>query len=79
MLKPAELKQITIFSCLSEEDVVWLSQRTADLHLVAGEYLIHEGESTSFFVLVEGIAGCGQKSRGCGQRMKSSKTRVCED
>src|SRR6202012_5546869 len=31
-----------------------LSQHTADLRLEAGEYLIHEGEPTAFFVVVEG-------------------------
>jgi thioredoxin reductase (NADPH) len=55
MLTPSELKRIKIFSCLNEEDLVWLTQQTADLHLLPGEYLIHEGEPTSFFVLVEGI------------------------
>jgi len=29
---------------------MWLSQQAADLHLEPGEYLIHEGEPTPFFV-----------------------------
>jgi thioredoxin reductase (NADPH) len=32
----------------------WLSQQAADLHLEPGEYLIHEGEPTPFFVVMEG-------------------------
>lgn len=54
MLTATELKRISIFSCLSEANLEWLSQKAADLHLEAGEYLIHEGESTPFFVVLEG-------------------------
>lgn len=54
MLSSRELKEVPIFSCLKEADIRWLSQHTADLHLEPGEYLIHEGESSSFFVLMEG-------------------------
>ena len=56
MLAMRELKQVKIFSCLGEQDLQWLSQQIADVHLEPGEYLIHEGEPTSFFVLLEGIA-----------------------
>lgn len=54
MLSSRELKETQIFSCLKEADLLWLSQHTADLHLEPGEYLIHEGEPSSFFVLMEG-------------------------
>jgi hypothetical protein len=54
MLRSADLKETQIFSCLKEADLLWLSQHTADLHLEPGEYLIHEGEPRSFFVLMEG-------------------------
>ena len=33
---------------------MWLSQQAADLHPEPGEYLIHEGEPTPFFVVMEG-------------------------
>lgn len=56
MLATVELKRLKIFSCLSEQDLHWLSMQIADVHLEAGEYLIHEGEPTSFFVLLEGVA-----------------------
>ncbi len=56
MLTPEELKQTKIFSCLDEQDLQWLSLQAAHLHLEPGEYLIHEGEPASFFVLVEGTA-----------------------
>jgi thioredoxin reductase (NADPH) len=54
MLTFPELKKITIFSCLNDANLTWLSQQAADLHLEPGEYLIHEGEPTSFFVVMDG-------------------------
>jgi len=54
MLTSSELKKIPIFSCLNDANLMWLSQQAADLHLEPGEYLIHEGEPTPFFVLMEG-------------------------
>ena len=54
MLTSSELKKIPIFACLNEANLMWLSQQAADLHLEPGEYLIHEGEPTPFFVVVEG-------------------------
>jgi thioredoxin reductase (NADPH) len=54
MLTSSELKKIPIFSCLNDANLTWLSQQAADLHLEPGEYLIHEGEPTPFFVVMEG-------------------------
>lgn len=54
MLTIPELKNIPVFACLSEANLAWLSQVAADVHLEPGEYLIHEGEPTSFFVVLEG-------------------------
>jgi thioredoxin reductase (NADPH) len=54
MLTSADLKKIPVFGCLDGENLLWLSQQAADVHLKPGEYLIHEGEPTSFFVLIEG-------------------------
>src|ERR1700756_1781408 len=54
MLTSSELKKIPIFACLNDANLIWLSQNAADLHLEPGEYLIHEGEPTPFFVVMEG-------------------------
>src|SRR6201990_23764 len=54
MLTSAELNKIPIFSRLNESNLKWLSQQAADVHLEPGEYLIHEGEFTPFFVVLEG-------------------------
>ena len=54
MLTSSELKKIPIFACLNDANFIWLSQQAADLHLEPGDYLIHEGEPTHFFVVLEG-------------------------
>ena len=54
MLTIPELKSIPVFACLNDANLTWLSQLAADIHLEPGEYLIHEGEPTSFFVVLEG-------------------------
>jgi thioredoxin reductase (NADPH) len=54
MLTSSALKNVPIFACLSDANLVWMSQQAADIHLEPGEYLIHEGERTSFFVVMEG-------------------------
>src|ERR1700686_1027975 len=54
MLTSSELNKIPIFACLNDANLLWLSQQAADLHLEPGEYLIHEGEPTPFFVVMDG-------------------------
>jgi thioredoxin reductase (NADPH) len=54
MLTSSELKKIRIFACLNDANLAWLSQQAADVHPESGEYLIHEGEPTSSFVVMEG-------------------------
>ena len=54
MLTRSELKKIPVFACLNGANLVWLSQQAADLYLEPGEYLIHEGEPTPFFVVMDG-------------------------
>src|SRR5579871_6166351 len=54
MLTISELKNMPVFACLNDANLAWLSQLAADIHLKPGEFLIHEGEPTSFFVVLEG-------------------------
>jgi len=54
MLTCPELKKIPVFACLNDVNLTWLSQQAADLYLEPGEYLIHEGEPTPFFVVMDG-------------------------
>lgn len=64
MLTPEDLKTVEIFSCLGAEDLDWLSRHAADLSVDSGEFLIHEGEATPFFVLMEGVAEVFKDSMG---------------
>ena len=48
------VEKVPVFACLNDVNLVWLSQQAADLYLEPGEYLIHEGEPTPFFVVMEG-------------------------
>ena len=64
MMTSSELKKIPIFSCLNDANLKWLSQQAADLHLEPGEYLIHEGEPTPFFVVDGRNHGSAQRCDG---------------
>ncbi|MBO3459389.1 ATP-binding protein [Aetokthonos hydrillicola Thurmond2011] len=49
------LRQVSLFARLTNEQLEWLSERSQDLRLVAGEYMAFEGELLKhFYVLVEG-------------------------
>ena len=65
MLTSPELKKIPIFSCLNDANLMWLSRQAADLHLEPGEYLLHEGEPTPFFVVLEGTTEVLKDVMGC--------------
>jgi thioredoxin reductase (NADPH) len=54
MIHPDELKAVPIFACLTDAQRERIAQNAADLHVLAGEWLIREGETPWFFVLLEG-------------------------
>jgi len=55
MFSRDELRSIPLFSGLAEKDLDHLAATSADIRLLPGEYLIHEGEShRAFFIVVEG-------------------------
>jgi thioredoxin reductase (NADPH) len=54
MISPDELKTIRIFACLDESERQRFAERAADVRLQEGDWLIREGETPSFFVLLEG-------------------------
>jgi thioredoxin reductase (NADPH) len=50
-----ELRNIPLFSGLAERDLDHLAATSADIRLLPGEYVIHEGDShRAFFITVEG-------------------------
>jgi len=54
MITAEELQQVRIFECLDEPERQRLAQKAADVRLAAGDWLIREGDTTSFFVILEG-------------------------
>lgn len=54
MLTADELKSIPLFSTLEASALGDLAQASADIHLGAGEYAVHEGEAPALFVVLSG-------------------------
>ncbi len=54
MITVAELAAIPLFSTLSERQLDYLAGSVEDIHLTAGEYVAHEGESRFLAVVLEG-------------------------
>jgi thioredoxin reductase (NADPH) len=54
MITAEDLNQIRIFACLEEPERQRLAQRAADIRLAPGDWLIREGETPWFFVILEG-------------------------
>ncbi len=64
MITAEELQQVHIFECLEESERQRLSQRAADIRLAPGDWLIREGETSSFFVILEGRLGLSKDILG---------------
>ena len=54
MITPDELRSVPLFATLPADEAATLAARLADVHLRTGDWLIHEGEQPSFFLLIEG-------------------------
>ena len=54
MITAEELQQVGIFECLEGPERQRLAQKAADVRLAPGDWLIREGETASFFVILEG-------------------------
>src|SRR5690348_10503828 len=51
-----ELARIPLFSTLGDKELEYLAGSVEDVHLIAGEYVGHEGEARSLAIVVEGKA-----------------------
>ena len=49
-----ELATIPLFSTLGEKELEYLAGAVEDIHLIAGEYVGHEGETRSLAIVVDG-------------------------
>jgi len=54
MITPPELRAIPLFANLPESELERLARNVADIHVMAGEYVVHEGEERALFVTVQG-------------------------
>ena len=54
MIHPEELQNIPLFKCLTDPQRQRLAASVAELNVQAGEWIIREGETPSFFVLLAG-------------------------
>jgi len=52
MITAEELRQVQIFECLAEPERQRLAQKAADVRLSPGDWLIREGETSSFYVIL---------------------------
>ena len=54
MITPDLLKDVPLFAEVPAAELSTIAGRAADIHLRAGEWLIHEGEAPAFFILLSG-------------------------
>lgn len=54
MITIDELRRVPLFAALPDDEAETLAARLADVRLREGDWLIHEGEQPSFFLLIEG-------------------------
>lgn len=54
MINPDLLSEVPLFTELEDADLRQLAAVAADIRLIQGEWLVHEGELPAFFVLLEG-------------------------
>jgi len=54
MITPDLLKDVPLFAEVPATELATIAGRAADIQLREGEWLIHEGEATAFFILLSG-------------------------
>lgn len=56
MITPDEVRRVPLFSELGEAELERLAKRSADIHLLPGEYGAHEAEGRALIAVLEGEA-----------------------
>jgi len=70
MISAEELEQVRIFACLEEPERQRLAQKAADVRLGVGEWLVREGETPYFFVILEGQLTMFKEIMGRAQEIR---------
>ncbi len=54
MITVDDLRKIPLFAGIPESELATIASRAADVHLQVGDWVVQEGETPSFFALLEG-------------------------
>ncbi len=73
MFKATELEHIPLFASLPAATLQRLAEKTADIRLCPGEWLIREGETPYFYVLMEGSVDVWKDVNGQSRLVKEYK------
>ena len=71
MISIAELRTIPLLASLPDTEATALAARMADVRLRTGDWLIHEGEQPSFFMLVAGSLEMRKMVHGSERRINT--------
>jgi thioredoxin reductase (NADPH) len=74
MITPQELRSIPLFAALPDDEAETLASRLADVHLRVGDWLLHEGEQPSFFLLIDGELELRKVVHGAERRINVYRT-----
>jgi thioredoxin reductase (NADPH) len=69
MITAPELRSIPLFAALPDREAEALTARMADVRLRAGEWLLHEGEQPSFFMVLGGALEVRKNVHGAERRV----------
>ena len=67
MITPDTLRAVPLFALLPDETLAQIAALAADMHLIEGEWLMREGETPAFFVLLEGQLEVTKRVAGADQ------------
>ena len=73
MVTAEELAICAIFECLEPAERQRFAERAADVKLAAGEWLVREGETASFYILLEGYTHAVKEIMGKERYIGESK------
>ena len=67
MITPETLRTVPLLALLDDTTLAELAALAADMHLIDGEWLLREGETSAFFVLLEGALEVTKRVAGADQ------------
>lgn len=74
MITIDELRSVPLFAALPDAEAATLAARLADVRLRQGDWLLHEGEQPSFFMLIEGALEVRKTVHGQDRRLDVYRT-----